>query len=86
LALTSLAALAPAGAARIRQRAPFRGPHRITIHAQPNPIVAGEPVVIFGRLLGRDQPTAWSCCTTARRQPARLRAGADDATDVDRGL
>jgi len=55
LALTSLAVLAPSGAsAHSTERLPFRGPHRITIHAQPNPIVAGEPVVIFGRLLGRD--------------------------------
>ena len=28
--------------------------HAITIHAQPNPITAGDPVVIFGRLFGRD--------------------------------
>jgi hypothetical protein len=55
LAFASLAVLAPAGASADRsQRLPFRGPHRITIHAQPNPIVAGEPVVIFGRLLGRN--------------------------------
>ncbi|MGD0384996.1 MAG: hypothetical protein ABSB73_02555, partial [Solirubrobacteraceae bacterium] len=27
--------------------------HAITIHAQPNPITAGDPVVIFGRLFGR---------------------------------
>jgi len=52
LALTSLAVLAPAGASAAPNQA--RGPHRITIHAQPNPIVAGEPVVIFGRLLGRN--------------------------------
>jgi hypothetical protein len=55
LALTSLAVLAPAGASAHRvPRLPLRGPHSITIHAQPNPIVAGEPVVIFGRLLGRN--------------------------------
>jgi hypothetical protein len=27
--------------------------HVLTIHAQPNPITAGDPVVVFGRLLGR---------------------------------
>ena len=37
LALTSLAVLAPSGAsAHSVQRLPFRGPHRITIHVQPN--------------------------------------------------
>jgi hypothetical protein len=50
LALTSLAVLAPAGASAAHNQ--VRGLHRITIHAQPNPILAGEPVVIFGRLLG----------------------------------
>jgi hypothetical protein len=57
LALTSVAVVAPpsASAHRIHHlRVPLRGPYRVTIHAQPNPIVAGEPVVIFGRLLGRD--------------------------------
>ena len=27
--------------------------HALTIHAQPNPITAGDPVVIYGRLFGR---------------------------------
>ena len=27
--------------------------HAITIHAVPDPITAGDPVVIFGRLFGR---------------------------------
>jgi len=52
----ALIALTPAVASahRIhRPRLPFGGPHRITIHAQPDPIVAGDPVVVFGRLLGR---------------------------------
>ena len=30
-----------------------RRAHAITIHAQPNPITAGDPVLIFGRLFGR---------------------------------
>ncbi|HEX2704040.1 MAG TPA: hypothetical protein VHM72_11500, partial [Solirubrobacteraceae bacterium] len=57
LTLTSLAVLAPAGASAHRihhRRLPLPGSLRVTIHAQPNPIVAGEPVVIFGRLLGRN--------------------------------
>ncbi|MGA2470524.1 MAG: hypothetical protein ABSG64_07525 [Solirubrobacteraceae bacterium] len=43
------AAIAPGGASA----APARGPRLITIRVQPNPIVAGDPVVIFGRLIGR---------------------------------
>ena len=32
------------------------GPSRLTIAAQPNPITAGDPVVVYGRLVGqRDQ-------------------------------
>ena len=51
----ALAVLAPsvASAAHVRS-APFFAPHRITIHAQPNPIVVGDSVVIFGRLFGRN--------------------------------
>jgi hypothetical protein len=49
VAAVGAAAAAPAGAAA----APVFGPRLITIHAQPNPIVAGTPVVIFGRLRSR---------------------------------
>jgi len=45
IALTAVGA----GAAPRHQ---FRS-HAITIHAQPNPITAGDPVLIFGRLFGR---------------------------------
>ncbi len=40
------------GAGAAPPRHPFRL-HAITIHAQPDPITAGDPVVIFGRLFGR---------------------------------
>ena len=49
VALAALAALAPAGASAHRV---FRGPHLVSIHAQPDPIVAGDPVLIYGRLYG----------------------------------
>jgi hypothetical protein len=55
LALGGLATLAPAGASANRIDRPLGGPHVITIHALPNPIVAGDPVVIFGRLFGRNR-------------------------------
>lgn len=45
IALTAVGAMA---APRHAPRA-----HVITIHAQPDPITAGDPVVIFGRLFGR---------------------------------
>lgn len=49
----ALAAMAPAGASAQHARpGPFFGPHRITIHAQPDPIVVGDPVDIYGRLFG----------------------------------
>ncbi|MGD0198500.1 MAG: hypothetical protein ABSC56_11435 [Solirubrobacteraceae bacterium] len=53
----ALGGLVPAGAnaqGAHHSRLPFRGPHSITIHAQPNPIVVGDSVVVYGRLLGRD--------------------------------
>ena len=56
VSLIAVASLAPgaASAQRIhRPRFPFGGPHRITIRAVPDLIVAGDPVVIFGRLFGR---------------------------------
>jgi hypothetical protein len=56
VSLIAVASLAPgaASAQRIhRPRFPFGGPHRITIRAVPGLIVAGDPVVIFGRLFGR---------------------------------
>jgi hypothetical protein len=52
-AAIGVAAIAPAGAAAHYRHAPFV--HSITIHAQPNPIVAGDPVVIYGRLFGRNR-------------------------------
>jgi hypothetical protein len=56
-ALVAFAALTPVGAGAHAIHGPrFRsgGPHQITIHAQPDPIVAGDPVVIDGRLVGRN--------------------------------
>ena len=54
-ALVAFAALTPVSAGAHAIHGPrFRssGPHKITIHAQPDPIVAGDPVVIYGRLIG----------------------------------
>jgi hypothetical protein len=55
VAVGVLVALGTAAAVAAPQHArhyplPFRG---ITIHAQPNPITAGDPVTIYGRLFGR---------------------------------
>src|SRR5579863_6758923 len=57
-ALAAAAALAPiplGAAAAPRDRHVHHRPfvHALTIHALPNPIDAGDPVVIFGRLFGR---------------------------------
>jgi hypothetical protein len=48
-------ALIPAGAGAVPRHGrhfPFRA---VTIHVQPDPIAAGDPVVIYGRLLGRER-------------------------------
>jgi hypothetical protein len=52
VAAFAVAAIAPAGAAGHVRRVPVA--RALTIHAQPNPIVTGDPVVIFGRLFGRN--------------------------------
>jgi len=52
VAAFAVAAIAPAGAAAHVRRVPVA--RALTIHAQPNPIVTGDPVVIFGRLFGRN--------------------------------
>ena len=44
-------ALTAVGAVAAPRHAPRA--HAITIHAQPDPITAGDPVVIYGRLFGR---------------------------------
>ncbi|HMC68859.1 MAG TPA: hypothetical protein VKJ07_06885 [Mycobacteriales bacterium] len=58
VALASAAALTPAASAR-----PHSAHNRITIHAQPNPDVVGDPTVIFGRLIapnaGNQTVTLW---------------------------
>jgi hypothetical protein len=55
VAVGVLVALGTAGAVAAPQHAPHhRVPLRaITTHAQPNPITAGDPVTIYGRLFGR---------------------------------
>jgi hypothetical protein len=55
VACASIALTAVGAGAAPRHAAPrhvFRY-HVLTIHAQPNAITAGDPVVVFGRLLGR---------------------------------
>jgi len=50
VAVTSLLALAPAGASALKHPSP-NGRCRIDINVAPREITAGDPVVIFGRLL-----------------------------------
>ena len=50
LAACAVIALAPVGAGASPHHGP--PPRAITIHAVPDPITAGDPVVIFGRLFG----------------------------------
>ena len=61
-------ALTAAGAMAAPRHAPRA--HVITIHAQPDPITAGDPVVIYGRLFGPDRlPQVTAQAVRALRQP-----------------
>ena len=68
-------ALLPVGAGAAPRHAPARPSHRaLTIHAAPEPITAGDPVVIFGRLFGHHATTGWWCCSiTSPASPAASR-------------
>jgi hypothetical protein len=51
LAVLSLLLLAPAGALAAKHPSP-NGRHAISINISSNPVVAGDPLVIYGRLVG----------------------------------
>ena len=53
VAVCAALALIPVGAGAVPRHAPPVGLRGLTLHAVPDPITNGDPVVIFGRLFGR---------------------------------